>query len=58
MSDSQPDLDKRVIRLPDGRRLIYYRFPEPVRTEGQAPAGSPPEPPGTGPARRPPGEER
>jgi hypothetical protein len=26
MSNRQGDLDKREIRLPDGRRLIYYNF--------------------------------
>jgi hypothetical protein len=28
VSKTQTDLDKREIRLPDGRRLIYYSFPE------------------------------
>ncbi len=42
-----PDLDKEVVRLPDGRELTYYRFPqEPAR-----PA------PGSGPAA-PAGKER
>jgi hypothetical protein len=27
MSERPPRLDKREIRLPDGRRLIYYAFP-------------------------------
>ncbi len=40
-----PDLDKEVIRLPDGRELTYYRFPE-------APAPRTPRP------RPAPGEER
>jgi hypothetical protein len=30
---------KDVVRLPDGRQLIYYRFPEAPPTS--APAGSP-----------------
>jgi len=60
MTERQADLDKRVIRLPDGRRLIYYRFPEPAEPEDQAPVGPAPEepPPGGRPERRPPGEER
>ena len=24
----EPPLDKQVIRLPDGRELTYYRFPD------------------------------
>jgi len=31
MSKRDGDLDKREIRLPDGRRLIYYSFPDPPR---------------------------
>jgi hypothetical protein len=27
MGESGPVLEKREIRLPDGRRLVYYRFP-------------------------------
>jgi hypothetical protein len=59
MTDRQPDLDKRVIRLPDGRRLIYYRFPEPAEPEDEAPVGTAPEepPPGGQPEWRPRGEE-
>lgn len=41
----EPPLDKRTIRLPDGRELTYYRFPE-----------APPRP--AGPAPRPPAQER
>jgi len=40
MSKRDGDLDKREIRLPDGRRLIYYSFPDPPRR--------PPLPPGPG----------
>ncbi len=40
MSKRDGDLDKREIRLPDGRRLIYYSFPDPPRR--------PPPPPGPG----------
>lgn len=28
-SSPEPPLDKQVVRLPDGRELTYYRFPEP-----------------------------
>ncbi|HSN90675.1 MAG TPA: hypothetical protein VLS93_05565 [Anaeromyxobacteraceae bacterium] len=28
MADRDPDLEREEIRLPDGRRLVYYRFPE------------------------------
>jgi hypothetical protein len=40
MSKRDGDLDKREIRLPDGRRLIYYSFPDPPRR----PEPPPPEP--------------
>ncbi len=33
------DLDKQVVRLPDGRELTYYRFPHPPA--GPAPARPP-----------------
>ncbi len=33
-----PALDKQVVRLPDGRELTYYRFPDPP----SAPARPPP----------------
>jgi len=29
MSKRDGELDKREIRLPDGRRLIFYSFPDP-----------------------------
>jgi len=35
-----PALDKQVIRLPDGRELTYYRFPE---SPAPAPAPARPE---------------
>jgi hypothetical protein len=42
-----PPFEKEVVRLPDGRELTYYRFPE------EAPR------PGAGEDRKPPaGEER
>jgi hypothetical protein len=31
MSKRQSDLDRREIRLPDGRRLFYYSFPDAPR---------------------------
>jgi len=36
MEEKEPALAKRVIRLPDGRRLVYYDFPEPARRETAA----------------------
>ena len=54
MSEPRPDLDKRVIRLPDGRRLWFYRFPDRAGPE-VAPAGPEPAPPAVPP---PPAEER
>ena len=59
MTERRPDLDKRVIRLPDGRRLVFYRFPEEARPEGP-PAGPGTEeaPPAADPSPLPPGEER
>jgi hypothetical protein len=53
MTDREPELDKRIVQLPDGRRLIYYRFPdEPALGEG-VPAQSE-----TGAEDRPQREER
>jgi hypothetical protein len=43
MIDRDPDLDRQEIRLPDGRRLVYYRFPD----RGEA-GGEPPATPGRG----------
>jgi len=43
MSGGQRDLDKREIRLPDGRRLIYYSFPDPPRRP-ESPGAIPPTP--------------
>ena len=34
MSKKQTNLDKREIRLPDGRRLIYYSFPDAPKRPG------------------------
>jgi hypothetical protein len=39
----RPQFEKEVVQLPDGRRLIYYRFPEPPRA---APAPGGPAAPG------------
>lgn len=44
--ESQPlELAKEVVRLPDGRRLILYRFPAPAPG---APASPPPPAPPAG----------
>jgi hypothetical protein len=44
MSEAErPELEKEVVQLPDGRRLVYYRFPAaPPRA---APAPEPSAPP-------------
>jgi len=39
MSKKESDLDKREIRLPDGRRLIYYSFTDPPRRPEPPPPG-------------------
>ncbi len=53
MSERDPAMEKRTIRMPDGRSLVFYDFPEPAR---QRDAGAPPDPaPRDPPARR---EER
>jgi hypothetical protein len=45
----EPVLEKRVIRLPDGRRLVFYDFPEPARRDAPARPAAP---------KRPAGEDR
>ena len=35
----RPAFEKEVIRLPDGRELTYYRFPEEPDTPLEEPAG-------------------
>jgi hypothetical protein len=42
-----PPFEKEVIRMPDGRELTYYRFPEETSPQG-----------GNTPERPAPGEER
>jgi len=37
-----PPFEKEVIRLPDGRELTYYRFPEEPPPPAEEPAGSAP----------------
>jgi len=40
--DKEPVLEKRAVRLPDGRRLVFYEFPERPRRDPAArpePAG-------------------
>jgi hypothetical protein len=56
MRDRAPQLDRQVIRLPDGRQLIYYPFPG----TDAPPAGAPPAAPAPGAAAppSPPREER
>ena len=44
MSKRDGELDKREIRLPDGRRLIFYSFPESPRRPEPPGQGSPPTP--------------
>jgi hypothetical protein len=40
VSEKRGDLDRREIRLPDGRRLIYYSFPgAPSEPEPPLPRG-------------------
>ncbi len=48
---AEPPPDKQVIRLPDGRELTYYRFPE---APGRGGRGSPG---GADANRRSPGEK-
>jgi hypothetical protein len=38
MADRAPELERREVRLPDGRRLLYYPFPgaSPPREEATA----------------------
>lgn len=36
----RPEFEKRVVRLPDGRTLVYYDFPR--TAPAQAPAAPPP----------------
>jgi hypothetical protein len=37
----EPPLDKETVRLPDGRELTYYRFPEVPPPAAAAPAPAP-----------------
>lgn len=39
----EPGFEKEVVTLPDGRRLVFYAFPEPARDAPAAPP--PPDPP-------------
>ena len=53
MTDRAPQLDPKVVQLPDGRQLIYYPFP------GEAPPADAPAPePGAGTPPPPRREER
>lgn len=45
MADRAAELERREVRLPDGRRLVYYPFPEATAPRGEAPApDAPPAP--------------
>jgi hypothetical protein len=46
MSKRDGDIDKREIRLPDGRRLIFYSFPDSPRRPEPPPAATPVNPSG------------
>jgi len=46
MSKRDGELDKREIRLPDGRRLIFYSFPDPPRRPEPPPPATPVNPSG------------
>jgi len=48
MTDRDPDLDRKETRLPDGRRLVYYRFPEEADADRVPPASGPGGEPGPG----------
>ena len=37
-TDRDPDLVREEIRLPDGRHLVYYRFPEDEERTDDPPA--------------------
>ena len=54
MKDRAPQLDRQVIRLPDGRQLIYYPFPGTDAPPAEAPAPAP----GAATPPPPPREER
>ena len=62
MNERDPDLEREEIRLPDGRRLVYYRFPDeedPVAPgPGGGQAGDAPLTPTLSPAPRGPGRRR
>lgn len=41
MSEPEPVMEKRTIRMPDGRSLVFYDFPEPARRPDAGPARDP-----------------
>jgi hypothetical protein len=47
MPEREGALEKEPVRLPDGRRLIFYRFPRPA----ERPDPPPPDPAPRGPPR-------
>jgi hypothetical protein len=44
MTDRPPALVKREVQLPDGRRLIFYSFPERAEARDDAPTPAAPRP--------------
>jgi hypothetical protein len=48
MGEREPTMEKREVRLPDGRRLVFYRFPEPPPAPGQERPRDPAPPAGGG----------
>jgi hypothetical protein len=53
MTDRDADgFEKEVVQMPEGRELIYYRFPE------SAPPGAPPAPPPADAPAPPPSRDR
>ncbi len=53
MADGPPALSRREVKLPDGRRLIFYDFPEPAAPRVEAPAPAPPPAPPPAPRQEP-----
>jgi len=42
MTERAPQIERREIRLPDGRRLVYYPFPGTRAPASDAPSPGPP----------------
>jgi hypothetical protein len=56
MREREPAFQKRELRLPDGRRLIYYEFPDETGSAGDLEPGGPSQ--GPAPRGAPDREER